>query len=151
MMLCYDFFARWVPLLRAEAEGLEEINVRTSTRTVFVDITRQVQAAVDRMKMERGVVTVYVPHTTAAVTINENADPSVREDILTVLNRIVPQRDPEYRHGEGNSAAHAKASLVGSSVHVPVEGGRLRLGPWQGIFLCEFDGPRERRVWVQRA
>jgi len=114
-----------------------------------VDVTLDVQAAVEKLGIEKGVVTVFVPHTTAGITINENADPSVQADILTILNRLVPLRDPEYRHGEGNSAAHVKASLVGSSVRVPVEGGRLCLGTWQGIYFCEFDGPRDRRVWVQ--
>ena len=91
----------------------------------------------------------FVPHTTAGVTINENADPDVMADVAAALEKVVPWR-AGYRHGEGNAAAHVKASLMGSSVHVPVVAGRLRLGTWQGIYLCEFDGPRQRSVWVTR-
>jgi len=99
-------------------------------------------------KVAAGLCVVYVPHTTAGVTINENADPSVRRDMLMALARAVPDSLP-YTHGEGNAPAHVKASLVGSSVSVVIQDGRLRLGTWQGIFLCEFDGPRERHVLVK--
>lgn len=113
----------------------------------LLDITRRVQDIVSESGVTTGICTVFVPHTTAGVTINENADPDVQHDILLLLRHIV--RDlPEFRHGEGNSAAHVKASLMGSSVTVLVEGGRLRLGTWQGIYFGEFDGPRTRKVWV---
>ncbi len=132
---------------------LLEIQVRTPDREVFVDITDRVAQAVAKTvsgsteSQTTGAVIVFVPHTTAGVTINEGADPSVVRDILESLRRLVP-RDAGYRHGEGNSDAHVKASLMGSSVTIPVEGGRLRLGTWQSIYLAEFDGPRTRRVWI---
>ena len=129
-------------------ETMKQISVQTRSRSEFVNITRQVQAAVDGLGMKDGVITVFVPHTTAGITINENADPDVVSDILSVLDRVVPW-SADYRHGEGNSAAHVKAGLMGSSVRVIVSGGRLTLGTWQGIFFCEFDGPRRREVWVQ--
>jgi secondary thiamine-phosphate synthase enzyme len=125
-----------------------EISVRTPEREVLVDITEQVQTAVSQGHPGlTGLVNVFVPHTTAGVTINEGADPSVVHDIVQHLRRLVP-RDAGFRHSEGNSDAHIKASLMGSSVLVPVEQGRLRLGTWQSIYLAEFDGPRTRRVWV---
>ncbi len=127
---------------------MEEFGVRTRSRTQLVDITREVASAVATSGLERGAVTVYVPHTTAGVTINENADPSVCSDLEGALDRLVPWDGP-YRHSEGNSAAHVKSTLVGSSVTVPVEKGALVLGTWQGIYFCEFDGPRTRRVQVQ--
>ncbi len=126
---------------------MKELAFRTRARTDFVPLTRAVQDAVRELGLERGAVAVFVPHTTAGVTINENADPDVAADLEQVFDRLVPWNGP-YAHGEGNTAAHVKASLVGSSVHVPVEAGRLRLGTWQGLFLCEFDGPRDRAVWV---
>ena len=127
---------------------LLEIDVRTAEREVLVDITERVRAAVNQAEPGfNGVINVFVPHTTAGVTINEGADPSVIRDILESLRRLVP-RDAGYRHREGNSDAHIKASLMGSSVLVPVEQGRLRLGTWQSIYLAEFDGPRDRRVWI---
>lgn len=129
-------------------ETMKQISVQTKSRSEFVDITRQVQAAVDGLGLKDGAVTVFVPHTTAGITINEHADPDVVSDIMTVLDRVVPW-SADYRHGEGNSAAHVKAGLMGSSVRVIVSGGRLALGTWQGIFFCEFDGPRRREVWVQ--
>jgi len=113
----------------------------------MVDITDRVQDVVSRSGIAEGFCCVFVPHTTAAVTINENADPDVRVDILKGLDSAVPL-NAGYRHGEGNSAAHIKASLVGSSELVLVEGGRLVLGSWQSVFFCEFDGPRRRQVWV---
>ena len=127
---------------------MKKLEVRTQGRTQFVDLTGQVQSAVSEFGLKEGVVTVFVPHTTAGVTINEHADPDVMADLEQILDRIVPWSGP-YAHGEGNSAAHAKASLMGSSARIIVSGGRLKLGTWQGIFLCEFDGPRDREVWIQ--
>lgn len=127
---------------------METLNVRTGGRTDLIDITARVAEAVAGSGASDGVCLVYVPHTTAAVTINENADPSVPRDIEMELDKVIPWRDG-YAHGEGNSAAHIKSSLVGCSELVPVSGGRLTLGTWQGIFFCEFDGPRSRRVHVQ--
>ena len=131
--------------MKGRDHGMKEIRVSTGSRTELIDITSEVQKAVRESGVTEGVCHVYVPHTTAGVTINENADPSVRQDILTELNKIVPF-DDNYRHLEGNAAAHIKASLVGSSESILVEGGRLLLGTWQGVFFCEFDGPRSRRV-----
>jgi len=126
----------------------EQLSVRTSARTDLVDITRTVAAVVSKSGVKSGVCYVYVPHTTAAVTINENADPSVRADIETVLDRTVPWTGG-YAHGEGNSAAHVKSSLTGCTAAIPVEKGRMLLGTWQGIYFCEFDGPRSRKVIVK--
>lgn len=123
------------------------ITLKTNARTEMIDITAQVQALVDRQGIQQGTCMVYVPHTTAGVTINEHADPAVRDDILMVLNQMVPWK-AEYRHMEGNSPAHVKASLMGASQMVAVEKGRLVLGTWQGIFFCEFDGPRTRKLHV---
>ncbi len=125
-----------------------EINVSTPSREALVDITQQVQSALANSDTElSGMVSIFVPHTTAGVTINEGADPSVARDIVEGLARLVP-RNAGYHHGEGNSDAHIKTSLIGSHVAVPVEQGRLRLGTWQSIYLAEFDGPRTRRVWI---
>ena len=130
------------------AGSAHEISVRTPEREVLVDITERVQTAVGQADPRlTGLISVFVPHTTAGVTINEGADPTVIRDIVEGLRRIVP-RDAGYRHSEGNSDAHIKASLMGSSVLVPVEQGKLRLGTWQSIYLAEFDGPRDRRVWI---
>jgi secondary thiamine-phosphate synthase enzyme len=127
---------------------METLSVRTSSRTDLKDITREVAAAAAGFNVKEGACLVYVPHTTAGITINENADPAVRLDIESTLERMVPWSGP-YRHSEGNSAAHVKASLVGFSILVPISGGRLVLGTWQGIYFCEFDGPRTRKVHVQ--
>lgn len=124
---------------------MQSFEVRTPHRVAFVDITAQVAAAVEGHG--EGAVLVYVPHTTAGVTINEDADPSVKADLEMALERIVPS-DLPFRHLEGNSDAHTKASLMGSSATIPLAGGRLQLGTWQGIYLAEFDGPRTRRVLV---
>jgi len=126
---------------------MREISVRTGRQTEMLDITSEVADAVKDSGVTDGLCTVFVPHTTAAVTINENADPSVRRDILAELNKVIPFADG-YAHSEGNAAAHIKSVLVGASAQVPVRGGRLVLGTWQGIFFCEFDGPRTRRVLV---
>jgi secondary thiamine-phosphate synthase enzyme len=125
-----------------------QITVKTKARTELVDISGQVQQAVAGAGIGQGLCMLYVPHTTAAVTINESADPSVREDILMVLNDVVPWKAP-YRHLEGNSPAHIKATLVGASELIAVENNRLVLGTWQGIFFCEFDGPRTRKVHIR--
>ena len=124
------------------------LNVKTKAQTELVDITAEVQKIVRTSDVGDGLCMVYVPHTTAAVTINESADPSVKADILMVLNKIIPW-DAGYRHLEGNSAAHIKSSLVGASELIAIENGRLVLGTWQGIFFCEFDGPRTRKVHVK--
>ena len=122
-------------------------SVRTTSRTTFVNITRDVQRAVDELGVADGAVLVYCPHTTAAITVNESADPDVARDIDSTLSRLVPHTDG-YRHSEGNSDAHVKSSLVGCSETVLVSDGALVLGTWQGVFFCEFDGPRTRTVMV---
>jgi len=127
---------------------IQTFQVRSSRQTEFIDITRSVQEAVRKTGVENGACVVYVPHTTAAVTLNENADPSVVQDILMELNKMVPFED-RYQHSEGNSPAHIKASLVGASQTIFVESKKLVLGTWQGIFFCEFDGPRNRQVYVK--
>ncbi len=127
---------------------METMQVKTSSRVQFVNITSRVRDLVARSTIREGIVLVYVPHTTAGVTINEAADPSVVEDIQTALSQLVPY-DASYRHMEGNSDAHIKATLVGSSVHLIISRGALSLGTWQGLFFCEFDGPRSRTVYVQ--
>jgi secondary thiamine-phosphate synthase enzyme len=124
------------------------VQVASKDRCQFIDITSEVQKAVRAAGVSQGLCTVFVPHTTAGVTINENADPSVVRDMLMELEKIVPFND-HYAHREGNSAAHIKASLVGSTVQLIVDAGRLSLGTWQGIYFCEFDGPRRRSVQVQ--
>lgn len=127
---------------------MNEITVQSKSRTAFIDITHAVQQFVAGKSMKNGVVTVFVPHTTAGVTINENADPDVTADMETVFDRMIPWSGG-YRHSEGNAAAHVKATLTGSSVQVIVENGKLRLGTWQSIYFCEFDGPRTRKVWLK--
>ena len=127
---------------------IETLAVTTHSRVELVDITAGIQAALRKLKVKSGVCWVYVPHTTAAVMINENADPSVGRDVNWVLSRLVPKGD-DYQHAEGNADAHTKAALIGSSVTILVEDGELNLGTWQGIFFCEFDGPRQRRVLVK--
>jgi len=126
-------------------------DVSTRAHTQMIDITDRVQSLLQRSGVENGMCVVFVPHTTAGVTIQENADPDVQHDLLVALAHAVPDELPGggYRHAEGNSPAHLKTSLVGSSVTVLVEGGELVLGTWQGIYLCEFDGPRTRRVQVK--
>ncbi len=127
---------------------MEEIQVNTSRQTEMIDITSRVSSVVKKSGIQNGVCTVFVPHTTAAVTINENADPAVMRDILMETNKVIPFKDG-YTHAEGNSSAHIKSSLFGCSIAVIVENNSLRLGTWQSIFFCEFDGPRSRRVWVE--
>lgn len=124
------------------------LQVKTSSQTELIDITADIERSVQSEGIDEGVCFLFVPHTTAAVTINEHADPSVRSDILMVLNKIVPWEEA-YRHLEGNSPAHIKASIIGASEMVAVEKGRLKLGTWQGVFFCEFDGPRTRKIHVR--
>jgi secondary thiamine-phosphate synthase enzyme len=127
---------------------MDSFTVRTQQQVELIDITAQIQDIVHEKKFDDGICIIFVPHTTAAVTINENADPDVCRDIVKQLNKTIPFNDA-YRHSEGNSAAHIKASLLGFSEQVIVEGGNLQLGTWQGIYFAEFDGPRNRKVWVK--
>ena len=127
---------------------MEKVSIKTHSRSEFIDITQAVSEIVQKSETREGMCYVYIPHTTAGVTINENADPSVRKDILNKLDNIVPWNG-NYTHGEGNSAAHIKSTLVGSSVSIPISEGRLIRGTWQGIYFCEFDGPRNREVFIQ--
>ncbi len=125
---------------------IKQFTIQTSRRNEFIDITAQIQELVE--EVSEGVATVFVPHTTTGITINENADPAVPRDILKKLEELIPQQD-NYSHMEGNSDAHIKASLFGSSVRVIIKDGQLLLGTWQAIFFCEFDGPRTRKFYVQ--
>jgi len=127
---------------------VETLSVRTDEQMQMIDITARVQTAVSATRIQSGVAHVFVPHTTAGVTINENADPSVVHDILADLARLVPRSQRYYQHDEGNSAAHALSSLIGCCQTLLVEQGRLVLGTWQGLYFCEFDGPRHRHVYV---
>lgn len=127
---------------------MKKIIIQTRSKTDLSDITDEVEKAVRESKIKDGICIIFAPHTTAALTINENADPSVREDILSELNRLVPFSG-RYRHMEGNAAAHIKSSIVGCSKSIIVENGRLSLGTWQGIYFCEFDGPRQREIWIK--
>ncbi len=127
----------------------KDLHISTKSRNQMVDITSQVASLVSQSGITNGDAIVYCPHTTAAVTINENADPSVPHDILLTLEELVPHHRPGYRHSEGNSDAHCKSSLVGCSKQILIKDKTLALGTWQGIFFCEFDGPRSRKVIVQ--
>ena len=127
---------------------METIQVTTRSRTELVDVTAEVRKSVRESGLESGLVTLWVPHTTAGITVNENADPAVVRDILMEVDKVIPFEDG-YRHGEGNSAAHIKSSLFGPSLTLLVEGGEIALGTWQGIYFCEFDGPRRRQLWVK--
>lgn len=127
---------------------MKSFSIQTRSRTDFVNIDRQVAEIVRESITEEGVITVFIPHTTAGITINENADPDVMTDMEQVLDRVVPW-DAGYKHFEGNTAAHAKASMMGSSARIIVSGGQLQLGTWQSLYFCEFDGPRTRQVWVE--
>lgn len=127
----------------------EDFRISTKSRSQMIDITSQVGSFVNKSGITDGDIIVYCPHTTAAITINENADPSVPHDLLLTLEELLPQYRSGYRHSEGNSDSHCKSSLIGCSEQVLIKGGALQLGTWQGIFFCEFDGPRSRKVIIQ--
>ena len=127
---------------------MDKISVKTTSRSQLVDITAEVQCCINESGMSDGLVCVFVPHTTAGVTLNENADPDVVHDFLGTLTMMVPQR-ADYRHIEGNSDSHVKSSMIGPSLTIIVENGRLQLGTWQAIYFAEFDGPRNRQCWVK--
>ncbi len=127
---------------------MKQISVNTRQRTQLVDITREIADAVKESGVDSGIATVFCPHTTAGLSLNENADPDVLTDIDKILDKAVPWSDG-YAHGEGNSAAHVKASMMGSSVQIIVENGQMQLGTWQAVYFCDFDGPRSRKVWVK--
>ncbi len=126
----------------------KEITVRTKRRNEFIEVTGEIEKTVEDSKVKDGFVILYVPHTTAGITINENADPSVKADILNTLDKLVPP-NAGYSHLEGNADSHIKSTIVGVSQLVPIRNGRISLGTWQGIFFCEFDGPRTRKMIVQ--
>lgn len=128
--------------------GFYTINIKTTGQTQFKDITEKVSRIIHEDGLENGMVLVYCPHTTAGLTINENADPDVQNDMIMEINKIVPFSDG-YAHGEGNSAAHIKATMTGLSVTIPVKSGAMTLGIWQGIYFCEYDGSRSRKVHIQ--
>lgn len=128
---------------------MRTINVKSSRRDEMIDITSEVQKFVGDNGQSEGICVLFTQHTTCGLTVNENADPDVKSDMLGFLERLIPQYEPHFRHFEHNSDAHIKSSLVGSSVTVPFSDGKLLLGRWQGIYLCEFDGPRERKVLVR--
>jgi secondary thiamine-phosphate synthase enzyme len=134
---------------RMEPLPLAKFKVKTSARNEMVEVTDLLERTVFSNNVSQGMLVVYVPHTTAAVTINENADPDVKSDLLAKLSALVPKDEGYYRHAEGNSDSHLKAAMVGHSVTVLVEGGRLVMGRWQGVYFCEFDGPRERELYVK--
>ena len=127
---------------------MEKIEIRTTRRIELVDITDRIQQAVTKFKLKQGICFLSVPHTTAGITINENADPSVKRDILNTLNKLIPE-GARYTHSEGNADSHIKSSILGNCLYVFIEDGRLSLGTWQGIFFAEGDGPRRREVWVK--
>ena len=124
------------------------IKIRTSKNAEFLDITGRVQEVIKKSRISEGICYIFTPHTTAGLTINENADPSVKKDIVNTLSAIVP-KSGRYEHSEGNSDAHIKSSIMGGELTVFIENGQLKLGTWQGIFFCEFDGPRSREVWAK--
>lgn len=127
---------------------MERISIKTHSRQELLDITEKLQESAAKTKIKDGVCFIFCPHTTAGLTINENADPSVKKDMVSALNKIIPA-EANYEHAEGNSDAHVKSSLFGSSLTIFVEHGLLLLGTWQGIYFCESDGPRTREVWVK--
>lgn len=129
---------------------METINVRSSRREEMIEITGRIEEMLARTGEKEGICVLFTQHTTCGLTVNENADPDVKSDMLGFLKKLIPQYYEDFRHSEHNSDAHIKSSLVGSSVTIPFSGGKLCLGRWQGIYLCEFDGPRERQVIVTR-
>ena len=135
-------------LMTRKNNMFSKLSIKTNSRTELLDITHEVQKSVAESNIKSGICQIFVPHTTAGITIDENADPSVVHDILMELNKVIPFQD-NYNHIEGNSAAHIKSSLVGPSLSIIIENGNLQLGTWQGIYFCEFDGSRNRQVWVK--
>jgi secondary thiamine-phosphate synthase enzyme len=127
---------------------MEKINLRTNKRVELIDITDKIQLVVSKSKIKDGICFVFCPHTTAGLSINENADPEVKRDIINTLNKLVPA-NAGYSHTEGNADSHVKSSILGSSLTIFIEGGQLALGTWQGIYFCEGDGPRSREAWVK--
>ena len=127
---------------------MEKINLKTTSRTELIDITDKIQKSVSGSQVKDGVCFIFCPHTTAGLTINENADPSVKSDIVNALNKLIPH-NANYTHAEGNADSHIKSSLIGSSLSIFIEDNQLALGTWQGIYFCEGDGPRTREVWVK--
>jgi len=127
---------------------MKSIDVSTNSKSEMIDITSKINKYVNDTIEDNGVITVYVPHTTCGITINEGADPAVKSDILKTLDQKIPWNN-NYKHAEGNSAAHIKSSVMGSSVNLIVRNGRIQLGTWQKVFLCEFDGPRRRKIWIE--
>lgn len=127
---------------------MEKINIKTAKRIDLIDITDEIQNMVSKSKIKDGICFIFCPHTTAGLTINENADPSVRRDIINTLNKLVPE-DANYSHTEGNADSHIKSSIFGSSLVIFIEEGQLKFGTWQGIYFCEGDGPRSREVWIK--
>ncbi len=146
MTIRFCFFLSVISMFSVVKENMITLNVNSREREEMIDITADVEKHIP--KSGDGVCVLFVQHTTCGLTVNENADPDVQSDMLGWLRRLIPQHEPNFKHGEQNSDAHIKSSLVGSSVTVPFENGKLLLGRWQGIYLCEFDGPRERRVVV---
>jgi secondary thiamine-phosphate synthase enzyme len=132
-------------LYSAEAQ-MRSLAVKSKKREEMIDITREVE---EHLPAGDGICVLFVQHTTCGLTVNENADPDVQSDMLGFLKRLIPQHEPHFKHGEQNSDAHIKSSLIGSTVTVPFEKGKLQLGRWQGVYLCEFDGPRERKVLIK--
>lgn len=132
-----------------KAHPIIQETVNTQSRQQIVDLTTIVQGHVTRRNISQGMIIIYVPHTTAAVTINENYDADVKHDLLQKLSTLIPKSEPYYNHDEGNSDSHVKTALVGNSATLLIENNKLLLGPWQGVYFCEFDGPRERRVLVK--
>ena len=127
---------------------MEKINIKTNNRIDLIDITDKVQSVASKSEVKDGICFVFCPHTTAGLTINENADPQVKRDIINTLNKLVPE-NAGYAHSEGNADSHIKSSLFGSSLTIFIEDGQLALGSWQGIYFCEGDGPRSREIWIK--
>jgi len=142
-------FVASLEIVRMKNHPIHRETVPTRTRSQMIDVTSRVQEFVTKSKALDGVVIVYCPHTTAAVTINENADPDVQHDLLTKLQELVPKNEKFYQHNEGNSDSHLKTAMLGNSATVLVENGELVLGRWQGIYFCEFDGPRQREMLIK--
>ena len=130
---------------------MKELSVSTHAHAELVNVTEMVRREVRESGVRDGLVTLFVPHTTAGITIQESADPDVIHDLLLALERAVPWQSPDYRHSEGNTAAHVKASMTGSSAQVFIQNGELAFGTWQAVYFCEFDGPRSRRLWLHMA